>query len=261
MTLVANPGTEAPTHGQTRWSMLPTHDEAAVRAHLRALHAAGMKLAVISLRGGVNRKAIQWLVSAPAAAATPPAYRIRRVSALRILALPIPRKAPIDPEADPMVPALGTQRRLQALVAAGFPWSYLARRAGLPIDAMTDLLADPDHVTESVADRVIAVFDELEMTVGPSDYARDEARLRGWAPPLAWDADTIDDPETGPDYGTPARYTFTERYTEWLEAGYTDLTIAAKMGVQPRSLLRQIQRYRMAPSAELVATARRGHAS
>ncbi len=36
---------------------------------------------------------------------------------------------------------------------------------------------------------------------------------------------------------------------------------AAKMGVQPASLLRQIQRYGMVPSAELVATARRGRAS
>ncbi len=47
----------------------------------------------------------------------------------------------------------------------------------------------------------------------------------------------------------------------WACAGYNDLTIANKMGVQPKSLLRQIQRYGMTPSAELVATARRGQAS
>ena len=64
-----------------------------------------------------------------------------------------------------------------------------------------------------------------------------------WPPPLAWDDDTIDDPNELPDCGTRRRLSFDEQYLELRDLGYSDSDIAHRLGIKPKSLERQLFRY------------------
>lgn len=58
----------------------------------------------------------------------------------------------------------------------------------------------------STRDAVRRLYDELSWTVPPPSRIRSRAQrmaaARRWAPPLAWDDETIDDPKARPDRGT-----------------------------------------------------------
>jgi hypothetical protein len=81
--------------------------------------------------------------------------------------------------------ALGARRRYEALVAAGYPATEIAEELDLIPDQLDEV---PPHKWRDLA----ALFDRWQLTPGPSEEARELARERGWAPPLAWDEDTID---------------------------------------------------------------------
>lgn len=98
-----------------------------------------------------------------------------------------------------LVDSLGTVRRLRALSAIGWSQSYLAARLGKATSAVHILVVGRhDRVQRRIADAVAALYDELSMTPGPSEYARTTARRNGWAAPLAWDEDAIDQPDARP---------------------------------------------------------------
>jgi hypothetical protein len=78
----------------------------------------------------------------------------------------------------------------------------------------------------------------------------------GWVPPLAWDDDTIDNPQAKPDLGEKRTIRWDERYLELREIGLTDVEILHRWGIQPQSLLRQLERYGIPQSAELQAMMR-----
>jgi hypothetical protein len=86
---------------------------------------------------------------------------------------------------------LGTERRLRALAALGWPAEALRRCApGLAVETLWHC---GEHlVTADVAARVAALYDRLSMHVGPDPAWRLVALGYGWAPPLAWDEDRID---------------------------------------------------------------------
>ncbi|HEY1178253.1 MAG TPA: hypothetical protein VGF17_19025 [Phytomonospora sp.] len=106
----------------------------------------------------------------------------------------------------------GTMRRVQALYALGWTCPEIGARMGVSGARVGHILNGLyGRVTPETAARVRAVYDELGMTV-PQDKpmvrrgdcpiherARRDARRRGYAPPLAWDDDTIDDPAARPD--------------------------------------------------------------
>lgn len=106
---------------------------------------------------------------------------------------------------------VGTMRRVQALYALGWTCPEIGERLGVSAarvgHIMNGLYA---RVTPETDARVRAVYDELSMTV-PVDKpmvrrgdcpiherGRNDARRRGYAPPLAWDDETIDDPAAKP---------------------------------------------------------------
>ena len=147
----------------------------------------------------------------------------------------------------------GTERRLQGLVAIGYAQSEIAREMGAHESWVSRLIGGYGRsVNAATVARVREVYDRLAMTPGPSDRARRHARKHGWAPPLAWDEDTIDDPAATPDIGRHEVVTFEDRYTELRELGYHDLQIVSKLGIKPESLLRQLDRYGITPSPDLV---------
>jgi hypothetical protein len=106
-----------------------------------------------------------------------------------------------------MVPAAGTIRRAQALAVAGWPLARTAREAGLSPYRMDQVLK-ADTVPVETARAVAAVYARYNSTspglCGVSHIharaARDRAAAAGWAPPAAWDDDTIDDPDAVPQW-------------------------------------------------------------
>ncbi|WP_329123945.1 hypothetical protein [Streptomyces sp. NBC_01353] len=53
-------------------------------------------------------------------------------------------------------------------------------------------------------DGIRAAYEALSMRTGTSAKTRLRAQRSGWAPPLAWDDDTIDDPHGVPQTDAPA---------------------------------------------------------
>lgn len=98
-----------------------------------------------------------------------------------------------------LIDRTGTLRRVQALMAMGWACRDIAARIGYA--RPDDLLRPGRPILRETAERVARLYEELCMTPGPSVRARAIAARRGYAPPLAWDDDTIDDPNALPDLG------------------------------------------------------------
>ncbi|WGL50665.1 hypothetical protein P5P86_11890 [Nocardioides sp. BP30] len=110
-----------------------------------------------------------------------------------------------------MVSSLGTARRLQALAALGWTTIDLAPLLGVSPSRVGHMTTGMyGQVFRSTAARVAAVYDELSMQV-PVDpeetqrylvkvheRQRKMALAKGYAPPLAWDDDQLDDPKARP---------------------------------------------------------------
>lgn len=103
-----------------------------------------------------------------------------------------------------LIDSTGTIRRLQALACLGWSFTEVARRAGV---AKGSELAARPQVKRGNAERIAVVYDELWDQLPPSGsrYERmvlgktkTRAAQQGWAPPLAWDDESIDDPGASP---------------------------------------------------------------
>jgi transcriptional regulator with XRE-family HTH domain len=148
----------------------------------------------------------------------------------------------------------GTTRRLRALIALGWPQAELARQTGLPTCTISHLVrGDIDRTSRRNAAVVYDLYERLSMTPGPSDWQRQRAKEAGWAPPLAWDDDSIDNPDATPHLGENRYVPWIERYLELRDLGCTDLEISMKLGAKPDSMLRQMIRHGITPSPELTA--------
>lgn len=95
------------------------------------------------------------------------------------------------------VDATGTMRRLQALMANGWTSGELTRRLGQRSSHGLQI-GKFGRVHRDTAAKVAALYGELEHIEGPSQRARALYRNRGYLPPGAWDAATIDDPAANP---------------------------------------------------------------
>lgn len=185
-------------------------DATPVRAHIEHLRAAGLGVKQISRLSGVALSTLtQILYGCPREDGTrrPPTARVRRETAQKILA--------IHPSLDiaapgTRVPAVGSRRRLQALVHQGWSVQKLANRLGVDRQRL-DSLVHGLHamVTAETAVAVRELYDDLWDQAPPersredrsaAAAARTRARRAGWAPPLAWDEDTIDDPAAVPQH-------------------------------------------------------------
>ena len=99
-----------------------------------------------------------------------------------------------------LVPALGSTRRLRALGALGWTLAGIAAHTALSKKTLSLLMAGAQrYVTREGAEQITRTYDQLCMRRGPSERSRIMARDKGWAPPLAWDEGTMDDPTATPD--------------------------------------------------------------
>ena len=161
----------------------------AVRNHANALVAIGWNpQAIIIAAGGVGTVQGLRLIQRGSQLTAHPKWRA-------ILRLPLSVAVPAHMPDEVRVPALGAQRRVQALLAMGYRHSDLTEHmhSATSYRLTTGRLALTTARTWRAAN---AAYQRLSATPGPSDTTRDRARAMGYAPPLAWN--DIDDPNERP---------------------------------------------------------------
>ena len=154
------------------------------------------------------------------------------------------------------IPATGTQRRLQALVALGWSFPRIGSHCGLEPSFLKHVAKHQGLVAPLTADRVARVYDELSMRLPPQNTggerqgatrARNVAAKHGWLPPLAWDDDTIDDPTAQPAV-LRARQTWRNadliaEYEHPTAAGYSRAQVADRLGITKARLEKALARH------------------
>lgn len=98
----------------------------------------------------------------------------------------------------------GTLRRLRALVGRGFPVKILAEMLDIPRSDLRIVVSEGrKRVYTTTAADVRRLYEKLQ-DADPADYGvtprwiahnKERATAEGWAPPICWDDDTIDDPD------------------------------------------------------------------
>lgn len=95
----------------------------------------------------------------------------------------------------------GTVRRMQALACNGYTQEEISVLLGLTPNAAKNYLRLDTlgkRITVRSARRIAAVYNELRHQRGSSEVASRRAFRKGWQPPEAWTAATIDDPDALP---------------------------------------------------------------
>lgn len=162
-------------------------DAEPVVRHLERLLSKGLRQSDICRNSGVSPATVSELLSGRS-------NRISRRNAQALLSVHPSTKGEL-------VPSVGTIRRARALVAIGWSFGEIEQRAGLCpgyFRMMSFESKQRRSVRVETAEAVKAAYAEMSMTPGPSGRQRSFARNRGWAPPLAWDDDAIDDPAAKP---------------------------------------------------------------
>lgn len=100
--------------------------------------------------------------------------------------------------------ATGTRRRLEALMTLGYSSSEIGAGAGLSRHAIHQVMRErATRVYRTNAAAIAAFYDQHWDKPAPesfaSNYVQRLAAKRGYAPPLAWDDDTIEDPKAKPN--------------------------------------------------------------
>ena len=228
--------------GYGRWQSSRV-DAQPVRDHIRALNAAGLGNRRITAMTGISRTTLTAMLTGRPCRGTGPSKTVYEDTARKILAVPIPTGLELLGGAV-RIDGTGTTRRLQALVAIGHSQHDVCQRLGWSDTNGSRLfIGSQKRVHVSTARKVAAIYDVMAMTPGTSQRARTHARQRGWAPPLAWDDDLIDNPAATPDVGAREKVSFADRYLELRDLGYRHTQIADRFGIKPESLNRQLERY------------------
>jgi hypothetical protein len=158
----------------------PAHD------HLRMLMAAGMTPnAICAAAGWKSRNSIASVLNQS---------QVTRPMMAKVLAIPLGDSRP-----NGYTDATGTRRRLQALSANGWPSRRIAAEAGLDHATVLDIQSGQKAtVRRATASAIADAYDRLWATDGGSTKTRRWAARQGFAVPLAWDDDTLDDPAATP---------------------------------------------------------------
>ena len=141
------------------------------------------------------------------------------------------------------VPAVGAQRRIQALMTLGWTSEDIATEAGYThrnqvLRILNGQKGKPCTWLERKTHETIAeLFERMAMQVPPMDRYRRRARTmaerRGWLPPLAWDDidDPAEQPRLGREKGRKPLAEFVED-CEWLaDAAESVTTVAERLCV------------------------------
>ncbi|RIR09393.1 DNA-binding protein [Mycobacteroides abscessus] len=203
-------------------------DSAPVQARLELLHAAGCSWAQIAKLAEMSDHGVRLIRDGEYDS-------VRKLNAQRILTIPIPGRF----GGNGYVSAVGTARRLQALVAIGWSFDALAKMMGTHRNVLLTTLKR-ERVLARRAREIAELFTRLHLTPGPSERARRHASANRWPVPFAWDEDTIDDPSVAPDLG--GKSTWMQEYEDYQWVHGDDKQIAEAMSIRLDSLKTQLRR-------------------
>lgn len=184
---------------------------------------------------------------------------IRREAAARILAVK-PDLSLLGPNV--MIPALGAQRRIEALMTLGWTRGYIANQVGMLRTNLSRYQTRPLITVRhhrDIADLYERLWDkdpiEAGLLASAVSAAKNYARARRWVPPLGWD--DIDNDATPPVperdneidaiavelvlAGERVRLNVAERRVALRELHaqkWSDTRIADAIGLDPRSVIR-----------------------
>jgi hypothetical protein len=178
----------------------PLVDAEPARRHVQNLRSAGVSIVRIAEHAGVGFSIVSHLIY-NRGPHRPASAKLRLVNARRILAVRA------EDVATNYVNPTGTHRRLHALMANGWPQLRLGPHIGLHPVYVNAVLKQAS-IYGTTAANVAAAYDRLwnqdprqhGVSVGTYKKVRGLARDNGWAPPGAWDDDTIDDPTAHPEW-------------------------------------------------------------
>lgn len=161
-------------------------DATTARVHVAALRELGWTFEQIAETAGVSA----WV---PHKVATGVTRRLLPESERALMAVPLQHR-----DSHRGIDSTGTRRRVQALAWMGWPCSTVAVQAGTTAASLRTLILPGRNISYALARRVSDVYDQLSLTPGPSKVAAGKARQLGFAPPMAWDDDRIDNRRARP---------------------------------------------------------------
>jgi hypothetical protein len=178
----------------------PLIDAEPVRRHVRNLMTAGVSVQRIAEHAGISFAVVSGLLYTRGPGRGR-AEKIRLANARAIFS--VRAENIVTHYVDPT----GTHRRLQALMANGWPQIRLGPHIGRHPVYVNALLTQP-RIYGVTAVAVATAYDRLwnqdprqhGVKTGTWKKVRGVARAHGWAPPGAWDDDTIDDPSAHPEW-------------------------------------------------------------
>ena len=178
----------------------PLVDAEPARRHVRNLMAAGVSIARIAGAADIGIATVSGLLYTRGEGRGP-CEQLRLENARRIVR--VRAKDVVTGTVD----AAGTRRRLQALMANGWPQLKLGPHFGVHPYYVTELIRQV-NVYGTTALAVAAAYDRLwnqdprkhGVAEGAYKKVRTHARTNAWAPPGAWDDDSIDDPNAHPEW-------------------------------------------------------------
>ena len=164
---------------------------APVARHIQGLLVANptATLADIARASGVSRGALSRIVTAQ------PGRTVNTTTAARVAS--VRGTIHVDPDTATR-PGVGTRRRVEALMWAGFPVKAIADAAGLKPSTLMPGNLD-GTITIATATAVDKVYQVWRFRVGPSAWTANTARRRGYQPWTVWPDRRIDDPAARPD--------------------------------------------------------------
>ena len=157
----------------------PRIDAEPARQHIKKLQTQGMTRAAIARQAGLSESGVNTLFNSR--------KTIHPNTHKAILA--------VTPHPTGILPAIGYNRRIRALRAAGYTIRELADHTGLDRATISGLSHDKwDTVTQTTADRIRNTYNQLAHK--PVRPPRADVAKYNWPKPYDWD--NIDDPDEQP---------------------------------------------------------------
>jgi transcriptional regulator with XRE-family HTH domain len=181
-----------------------------VRQHIRHLHAAGLTDRRIAALAGLAPETVSGF--------TRPINRAGNRKGVKRRCHPDVAAKILAVQADSTTPGLvdatGPRRRVQALVAQGWPMEQVARRVGITGNHMRFAMIRA-RIYGRTAESITRVYNDLQnarperngVAKWEADKARKRAAAKRWPKPQYWAdrMDVIDDPDFEPLYGVTRR--------------------------------------------------------
>ncbi|MFE1949973.1 hypothetical protein ACFW9D_05825 [Streptomyces sp. NPDC059524] len=169
-----------------------TVDAGPAAEHAQKLLDSGLTFYQVGRESGLEPSTIRRLVNGQ--------KMIRSVNADKVLAVPLNVRVTAGD-----VPSVGAVRRVRALYALGHLNWQIAAEAGVSRDGVCALAAGRwPTIKVAMDDGIRRAYNRLSMTTGTSWKTRNLAAKNGWVSPLAWDDESIDDPDATPATDAPA---------------------------------------------------------